>query len=76
MNAYVGVTDRDWFDFLSTQEHVDEVNFWQPNPWGGEFRVVRRGEFKKADLDARQELYQRLAEWIWSPERLAREAAS
>lgn len=44
MNAYVGVTDRDWFDFLALQSGVDEVNFWQPNPWGGEFRVVRRGE--------------------------------
>ncbi len=44
MNAYLGVTDRDWFDFLSSQEKVDEVNFWQPNPWGGEFRVLKRGE--------------------------------
>ncbi|MEB2284741.1 MAG: hypothetical protein B6D46_13440 [Polyangiaceae bacterium UTPRO1] len=33
-------------------------------------------EFRKADLDARQALYQQLAELIWSPERLAREAAS
>lgn len=33
-------------------------------------------EFKKADLDSRQELYQRLAGEIWSPERLAQEAAS
>src|SRR5690606_36495994 len=33
-------------------------------------------EFKKADLDARQALYQQLAERIWSPERLAQEAAS
>jgi hypothetical protein len=33
-------------------------------------------EFKKADLDARQELYQQLAERIWSPERLEQEAAS
>lgn len=31
-------------------------------------------EFKKADLDARQVLYQRLAEAIWSPERLAEAA--
>ena len=33
-------------------------------------------EFRKADLDARQMLYQRLAERIWSPERLHDEAAS
>jgi Protein of unknown function (DUF1524) len=31
-------------------------------------------EFKKADLDARQDLYQKLAEQIWSPDRLAQEA--
>ncbi len=33
-------------------------------------------EFRKADLDARQVLYQRLAGQIWSPERLAQEAMS
>jgi putative restriction endonuclease len=44
MNAYVAVTDRDWFDFLSSLPDVDEVNFWQPNPWGGQFGVLRRGE--------------------------------
>jgi len=44
VNAYAAVTDRDWFDFLAARENVDEVNFWQPNPWGGEFRVMRRGE--------------------------------
>ncbi len=33
-------------------------------------------EFKRADLDARQKLYLRLAERIWNPERLAVEAAS
>jgi putative restriction endonuclease len=44
MNAYVAVTDRDWFDFLSAQADVDEVNFWQPRSWGGEFGVMRRGD--------------------------------
>ena len=33
-------------------------------------------DFRKADLDARQELYRRLAERIWNPERLEQEAAS
>jgi len=33
-------------------------------------------EFRKADLDARQVLYQRLAGRIWRPERLDEEAAS
>ena len=31
-------------------------------------------EFKKADLDARQELYRQLAERIWNPKRLREEA--
>jgi len=35
-----------------------------------------RAGFRKADLDARQALYQKLAERTWSPERLAQEAAS
>ena len=33
-------------------------------------------QFKKADLDARQELYGRIAEEIWHPARLEREAVS
>ena len=44
MNAYVALTDRGWFDFLAAQPDVDEVNFWQPHPWGGRFGVLGRGE--------------------------------
>ena len=33
-------------------------------------------EFKKIDLDARQQLYQQLAGLIWSPDRLEKEAAA
>jgi putative restriction endonuclease len=44
VRAYVAPTDRSWFDFLSAQPDVDEVNFWTPNPWGGQFRVLSRGE--------------------------------
>jgi hypothetical protein len=33
-------------------------------------------EFKKADLDDRQKLYEQLASQIWNPERLAQETAS
>ena len=39
-------------------------------------RFRAHAEFRKADLDARQTLYQQLAERIWSPERLAQEARS
>ena len=31
MRFWVGLTDRDWFDFLSHQRDVEEVNFWQPS---------------------------------------------
>ena len=33
-------------------------------------------QFRKVDLDARQDLYRQLAEQIWSPERLVQEAES
>ena len=42
MKAYVGITDRDWFDLLSHRPQLDEVNFckfsnrlghaWQTSP--------------------------------------------
>jgi len=44
MNAkrfYVGITDNDWFDFLSMLM-PDEVNFWRPG--GGEFKSLEPGE--------------------------------
>jgi hypothetical protein len=38
-------------------------------------RGARRSpEFKKADIDARQELYRKISEQIWKPERLYEEA--
>jgi len=30
MKGFDGVTDNDWFAFLSQQPGSDEVNFWQP----------------------------------------------
>jgi putative restriction endonuclease len=43
MKAYVGVTDLDWFELLSRQPQLDEVNFWQP---GGsrQFKTLSPGE--------------------------------
>jgi len=29
MKGFIGVTDNDWFAFLSQQPGIDEVNFWQ-----------------------------------------------
>jgi putative restriction endonuclease len=44
MNAFVAITDRDWFDFLAARDDVDEVNFWQPGAGGGRFKALSRGE--------------------------------
>lgn len=43
MKAFVGITDRDWFEFLASSHALDEINFWQP---GGNrhFRVLKPGE--------------------------------
>jgi hypothetical protein len=43
VSLYVGITDYDWFQFLSGQPSLDEVNFWQP---GGRtnFRALQPGE--------------------------------
>jgi putative restriction endonuclease len=43
VSLYVGITDFDWFKFLSGQPSLDEVNFWQP---GGRtnFRALQPGE--------------------------------
>ena len=29
MKSFFGITDNDWFAFLSQQPGIDEVNFWQ-----------------------------------------------
>jgi putative restriction endonuclease len=43
MKGFVGVTDNNWFSFLSQQPGIDEVNFWQP---GGRrlFKSLEPGE--------------------------------
>jgi putative restriction endonuclease len=43
VRAFIGVTDKDWFAFLSEISGVDEVNFWQPS--GGRlFKALSPGE--------------------------------
>jgi putative restriction endonuclease len=43
VSLYIGITDYDWFRFLSALPSVEEVNFWQP---GGRtnFKALRPGE--------------------------------
>jgi putative restriction endonuclease len=43
MKAWIGVTDGDWYGFLSARPHLDEVNFWQPSG-GRQFRSLAPGE--------------------------------
>jgi putative restriction endonuclease len=40
---YVGITDRQWFDFLRRQTGLDECNFWQPSGHSN-FRALQPGE--------------------------------
>ncbi len=42
MQAYIGVTDYDWFNLLRKIPQIDEVNFWQP---GGNqvFKALKPG---------------------------------
>lgn len=42
MKLWVGVTDKDWFDYLARLQ-PDEVNFWQPSG-SRNFRVLQPGE--------------------------------
>jgi len=31
LKSFIGVTDKDWFKYLSSLPSIDEVNFWQPS---------------------------------------------
>ncbi len=43
MKLYVGITDFEWFTYLSAMPEIDEVNFWQPS--GRKiFRTLNLGE--------------------------------
>ena len=43
MKFYVGITDGDWYRYLSSQTPLEEVNFRQPSG-GRQFRVLQPGE--------------------------------
>ncbi|MFC2051269.1 HNH endonuclease [Chloroflexota bacterium] len=43
MQAYVGITDRDWFELLRRLPQLDEINFWQPSG-NREFKAISPGE--------------------------------
>ncbi len=43
VKLWVANTDPDWFDFLSAQVDIDEVNFWQPSG-SSNFAAIQPGE--------------------------------
>jgi HNH endonuclease len=43
MKLFVGITDRDWFEYLRRTPSLDEVNFWQPSG-RTHFRALSPGE--------------------------------
>ena len=43
MKLFVGVTDNEWFDFLSSLQDIDEANFWRPSP-STAFQSLQPGE--------------------------------
>jgi len=43
MQAYVGITDREWFELLRNLPHLEEVNFWQPSG-NSQFKALNPGE--------------------------------
>lgn len=43
VSLFIGNTDNDWFDFLSSEPDLTEVNFWQPSERA--FHAIQPGEF-------------------------------
>jgi putative restriction endonuclease len=43
MNFYVGITDKQWFNFLRNKQGLNEVNFWRPSA-NNQFRALKPGE--------------------------------
>jgi putative restriction endonuclease len=42
VSVYIANTDHDWFDFLSDQVDLSEVNFWRPSERA--FHAIQQGE--------------------------------
>ena len=43
MRGFIGVTDDQWFAFLSSLDSIEEVNFWQPSGQR-QFKALQPGE--------------------------------
>ena len=42
VSLFLGNTDKNWYDFLSSQPKLTEVNFWRPSEVN--FHVLQTGE--------------------------------
>ena len=42
MNGYIGITSREWFQFISANNIHSEINFWRKNT--NQFKVLKQGE--------------------------------
>ena len=51
MNVYVGVTDRDWLDYVRTHK-MSEVNFWKPG--GQSFKALNENDLFLFKLKAKE----------------------
>jgi hypothetical protein len=61
LTTYVGLTDRDWFNFLSRRAGLDEVNFWQPRA-STTFAALKPGEPFLFTLDSPDRLSSSVAD--------------
>jgi putative restriction endonuclease len=43
LRAFIGITDGDWFELLSSLQSLEEINFWQPSG-NARFRALEQGE--------------------------------
>ena len=43
MKSYIGITDKDWYELLSSLSPLDEVNFWRPSATS-DFNVLKPGD--------------------------------
>jgi len=42
MNGYIGITSREWFEYLTEHQIHNEINFWRKNT--NQFKVLKQGE--------------------------------
>lgn len=42
MNGYIGITSREWYEFLVEHQIHNEINFWRKNT--NQFKVLKPGE--------------------------------